>query len=209
VDALLRDDRDQARGLALQHLHASGSRLAVFADLLHPAQDRLAELWYQSRISAAAEGRAASTVLAITRRLPPTPGPGRSADSRCLLTALPDEAHTLGLEMLAAALEDDGWAVQVSLGHQPRQLVELVRSIRPRFVGLTAGSLDSAAPVGTLIEALRAVRVPVLVGGQAFNRTPHLWRRLGATGRAPDLRVGLVLARRTLGARAGLRAGAA
>src|SRR5215472_17230470 len=95
VDALLREDREQAWGLALEHLHAGGSRLAVFADLLHPAQDRLAELWYQSQISVADEGRAAETVLAITRRLPPTPGPSRPPDSRCLLAALPDEEHML------------------------------------------------------------------------------------------------------------------
>ena len=202
--ALVHEEREVVWGLAMEHLHATGSRLAVFADLLHPAQERLAELWYSSRIGHADEARAAGTVLAVTRHLPATPAsmPVPRA-SRCILTALPGERHTLGLEMLRAALEDDGWSVRVVLGEPLGSLLARVASDRPRFVGVTAGWLASPAPMGRLVEAVQARGTPVLVGGHAFIRAPDLWRRLGAAGRAADLRVGLVLARRTIRDRAG------
>jgi hypothetical protein len=127
----------------------------------------------------------------------PAPSPVPSG-SRCLLAAMPDERHTLGLEMLGAALEDDGWSVQTALGHACDDLAQRVWRERPSFVGLSAGFLQSSVPLAALIAGVRRQGVPVIVGGQAFGRTPDLCRRLGATSRAPDLRVGLVLARRTV-----------
>ncbi|HXM53849.1 MAG TPA: cobalamin B12-binding domain-containing protein [Candidatus Dormibacteraeota bacterium] len=199
TDALLHEEREVVWSLATEHLRATGSRLAVFADILHPAQERLAELWYSSRVGHADEARAAGAVLAITRRLPPTPVPAPVPHgSGCILTALPTERHTLGLEMLRAALEDDGWAVDMVLGDELEGLLDHVGAFRPRFVGVTAGWLEAASPMAALIEAVHGLGVPVLVGGQAFNRAPDLWRRLEADGWGPDLRVALVLARRAL-----------
>lgn len=210
AQCLLRDDRGTAWALALEHLEESGSRLCVFADLLHPAQEQLADLWYRSRIDVFDEGRAAETVLDIVRRLPPTPQPAQvPLDSHCLLAALPTERHTLGLEMLAAALDDDGWCAEIALGKEPSVIFEYASACWPRFVGLTVGYLESRPPLIKLVRALHGLRLPVLVGGPTFNRAPHLWELIGADARAPDLRVGLVLARRTLRARAAARAGAA
>jgi hypothetical protein len=111
--------------------------------------------------------------------------------------------------MLRAALEDDGWTVEMALGAGDERLAELVRSLRPRFAGVTAGHLASPQALGARIGVMRALGPPVLVGGQAFRRAPALWRQVGATAWAPDLRVGLVLARRTTGGRTALGAGAA
>ena len=210
AQCLLRDDRRTAWGLAIEHLEESGSRLCVFADLLHPAQEQLADLWYRSRIDVFDEGRAAETVLDIVRRLPPTPQSTQvPPDSHCLLAALPAERHTLGLEMLAAALEDEGWCAETALGLEPGVVVERASACWPRFVGLTVGYLESRPALIELVRTIRELRLPVLVGGPAFNRAPHLWELIGADARAPDLRVGLVLAQRTLRARATARAGAA
>lgn len=208
--ALLAEDREQVWSLATEHLLATGSRLAVFADLLHPAQERLAELWYSSRVGHADEARAADAVLAIARRLPPTPTAAPvPAGSRCVLTALPGERHTLGLEMLGAALEDDGWSVRMALDDRRDDVLDLILDDRPRFVGVTAGWLERPAPMAALVQAAHARGAPVLVGGQAFNRAPDLWRRVGADGRAPDVRVGVVLARRAARGRGVPRSGAA
>ena len=50
-----------------------------------------------------------------------------------------------------------------------------------------------------VVEGLKDRRVPVLVGGAAFNRVPGLWRRLGADGHGVDARVSLVVARKLIG----------
>jgi hypothetical protein len=72
----------------------------------------------------------------------------------------------------------------------------LVERARPRLVGISAGYQPSAHRMAQTVAAIRALSVPVLVGGAAFNRTGDLWRRVGASAQGPDPRIGAVLARR-------------
>src|SRR5689334_13667074 len=73
VGRLLHGDDDGARRLAERVLEETGSRTAVFADLLHPAQVEIGDLWYAGRIGVADEVRVAAAVRRIVGRLPPTP----------------------------------------------------------------------------------------------------------------------------------------
>src|SRR5262249_2939565 len=103
--------------------------------------------------------------------LPPTPARARVPRcSRCLLTVMPGEQHTVGLGMFALALQDEGWEVEL-MDHdcQPEDLPDLVERARPRLVGLSAGYLPSVHRMAGVVGAIRALGVPVLVGGAAFN----------------------------------------
>jgi 5-methyltetrahydrofolate--homocysteine methyltransferase len=195
---MLRGDADGAGDLAEQFLARVGSRLAVFADLVQPAQAEIGDLWYRGQICIEDERRAASVLEGLVGTLPPTPSRCRlPACSRCLLTVLPGERHTLGLGMFALALEDEGWEVELLDNDcEPDDVPELVQRMRPRLVGISAGYLPSVHRMAQVIGAIRALSVPVLVGGGAFNRTADLWRRVGASAYGPDPRIGTVLARR-------------
>ena len=118
------------------------------------------------------------------------------AGSRCLLGVLPGESHTLGLHMLARALEDEGWQVDLVAGDRSGDLLGLVDRCRPRLVGISAGYLPEPRILTQVVAAVRQRSVPVLVGGAAFNRVSDLWRRVGASGHGADARIGTVLARR-------------
>jgi hypothetical protein len=76
------------------------------------------------------------------------------------------------------------------------EVADIVAGRRPRLLGLSAGLLPPLQELERAISAIRRVRVPILVGGVAFNRRPDLWRRLGADGLGTDARVGVVLAER-------------
>lgn len=198
ADALLLGDLGQAGDLADRFLARAGSRVAVFADLLQPAQGRIGDLWYRGHLGIDDEHRAACTLERVVAMLPATPTsspvlPG----SRCLLSVMPGEQHTIGLSMFALALEDEGWQVELlDSDCQPEDLPDLVERARPRLLGLSAGCLPSAHRMAQVIGAVRDSGVPVLVGGSAFNRTDDLWRRVGASACGPDPRIGAVLARR-------------
>jgi 5-methyltetrahydrofolate--homocysteine methyltransferase len=195
---MLRGDADTAGELADQFLARAGSRLAVFADLIQPAQAEVGDLWYRGQACIDDERRAAGVVAGLVAMLPPTPGRCRvPAGSRCLLTVLPGERHTLGLGMFALVLEDEGWEVDLLDNDcEPDDVPELVERTRPRLVGLSAGYLPSIRRMAQVVGAIRALSVPVLVGGGAFNRADDLWRRVGASAYGPDPRIGTVLARR-------------
>jgi MerR family transcriptional regulator, light-induced transcriptional regulator len=196
--ALLRGDEDAAFEMVEWALLETRSRTAVFADLLHPAQTELGNLWYLGRASSADEGRVAAAVRRIVRRLWPTPATRLVPEgSHCVLAVPRDDPHDIGVTMLALALQDHGWTTElVAPARVLADAVEVVAARRPNLLCLSAGHLPAPAQVEQTISAVRAVRVPVLVGGVAFNRAPELWRSVGADGLGTDVRVGVVLARR-------------
>lgn len=200
VDTLLEGDGEKALATALEAQERAGSRVAVFVDLLQPAQYEIGELWYQGRVQVEDEHRATAVVQWVTEKLPPTPSPSPVPPSaRCLMAAMGEEQHMLGLRQLQLAFEDDGWPVElVGPRVEARALAERVRQTDPSLVCISAGYLPTATPVQRAISAVHELRIPVLVGGSAFNRVPNLWRRVGADQHGTDARVALVLARRLL-----------
>jgi methanogenic corrinoid protein MtbC1 len=198
AEAMLLGDAGRADDLAEQFLTRVGSRVAVFADLVQPAQYEIGDLWYRGQICIGDEHRAACVLDRLVGHLPATPSSTPvPASTRCLLTVLPGERHTVGLWMFALALEDEGWEVEL-LDHdcEPEDLPSLIERARPRLVGLSAGYLPSTHRLAQVVGAIRALAVPVLVGGAAFNRAGDLWRRIGASAHGPDARIGAVMARR-------------
>jgi 5-methyltetrahydrofolate--homocysteine methyltransferase len=195
---MLRGDAGTAGDLAGQFLARVGSRLAVFADLVQPAQGEVGDLWYRGEICMDDERRAACVLEDLVGTLPPTPSRCRvSEGTRCLLTVLPGERHTLGLGMFALALQDEGWEVEtLDNDCAPEDVPDLVERTRPQVVGLSAGYLPSVHHMAHVVGAIRRLSVPVLVGGAAFNRAGDLWRRVGASAYGQDPRIGTVLARR-------------
>jgi MerR family transcriptional regulator, light-induced transcriptional regulator len=197
VDAMMNGDLREARELSEQFLGRAGSRVAVFADLLQPAQYEIGDMWYRGHIGIEDEHRAAVVLERLVGLLPPTPvRPPVPSGSRCLLAVLPGESHTLGLRMLAHALEDEGWRVDLVAGDGARDLLGEVDRSRPRLVGISAGYLPETRTLAQVVAAIRQRSLPVLVGGAAFNRVTDLWRRVGASGHGADARIGAVLARR-------------
>ena len=197
MTALLAGDEEAAHALVEQARGANGSRADVFADLLQPAQVQVGELWYSGDIGVDDEHRATAVVARLVDRLLPTPSdrpvpPG----SLCLLTTLGSELHVLGLKVLSMALEDDGWAVEKPPPMSAGDLVAEARRSQARLVGVSAAYLPSTEALRGAVEMLRLEGVPVLVGGSAFNRSPDLWRKVGAEGHGSDARVAVGLARK-------------
>lgn len=196
IRSLLEGEHEQALDLSVRVLYETRSRTSVFADLLQPAQLEISNLWYAGRVTRSDEVRVAEAVAEIVTALPSTPVPRKVPEgSRCVLAVPRGDPHDLGLRMLTLALQDHGWTTEL-LGPTRHlcEVAEVVVGRRPSFFGLSAGVLPPGIELQSAIRMLREARIPVLVGGAAFNRRPDLWRGLGAAGPGPDLRVGVVLA---------------
>ena len=104
---------------------------------------------------------------------------------RALIACVPNELHEVGPRMLADALERDGWEVDFCGSALPMdKVVEIIRERRPRFVGLSVGlsrHLDGARlMIAEMHEALGQGAPPIVVGGNAFEGDPDVWRQVGA-----------------------------
>jgi MerR family transcriptional regulator, light-induced transcriptional regulator len=201
VEALIDADQSRARSVAQDTFQATNSRTSVFADLIHPAAHQIGELWYVGQIGVAVEHAATAVASAIIENLPPTPSDRPVlAGTSCLLAAVGQEQHTIGLRVLQLALEDDGWSVEQLGGQTPvGETVALVARRRPALLGLSASYLPSVRSIRDTIQQVQVLGIPMLVGGPAFIRVPGLWRRVAASGFGIDARVGVRLARRLVG----------
>lgn len=200
TSALVAGDASTAAEITTGYLAATASRLAVISDLIHPAQYQIGELWYEGRVGVAEEHRATAIVTGLVGRLASTPTdrPVRRG-ACCILSALGRERHVVGLQLLAIALEDEGWIVQQLVPPTPRpELLRAVAEWRPDVVGLSAAYLPGTRELSAAIASIKALNVPVLVGGPFFNRAPDLWRAVGADAHGSDARVATVLMRRLL-----------
>lgn len=198
--ALVAGDRDGARGIATEYLAATASRLTVISDLLHPAQYQIGELWYEGVLGVAEEHRATAIVAAVAAAMPTTPvvNPVR-AGARCLLSAVGAEQHVVGLQLLALALEDEGWNVDQLAPPTPgSELMRAVVAWKPDVVGLSAAYMPATREITETVRQVKANGVPVLVGGPLFNRLSGLWRSIGADAHGSDARVATVLMRKFL-----------
>src|SRR5262245_65131533 len=110
IGALLGGDDEGAYQVAERVLGETGSRTAVFADLLHPAQLEIGNLWYSGRVSYVDEVRVAAAVRRVVCRLAPTPAarpvpPG----PRSALPGPPATPPTPAMTMSILPLQDQGW----------------------------------------------------------------------------------------------------
>lgn len=156
----------------------------IYIEVMQPALYEIGHRWALGDLNVAQEHYATTLaqslldVLSASRSRPP-------ADGRlALITATPEEQHTLGARMLADFLEADGWEVLL-LGAGPplRDVVELVDLERPDVVALstsTAGALPGCVELTGALAELRP-RPLILVGGRFWTaETSAAAREFGA-----------------------------
>ncbi len=182
--ALCEGDIEQATAL-LVLLHAQGAPLgAVIDQVLLPLlarEDERSTARQTTFVSVHSLSLSASAVLA--RLLPPRRRPPRGT---VVLASPPGERHQLGLQALAVALQEAGWAAHV-VGDGPLAQLSTwcaALAVPPTVVGLSLSQVPDADDVRAGVTALREA-VPgvfVVMGGAAVSADPTLGPRLGADG---------------------------
>ncbi|HSS92909.1 MAG TPA: cobalamin B12-binding domain-containing protein [Candidatus Dormibacteraeota bacterium] len=204
VSAALTGDLATAITLALDFLARTGSRVTVITDLFNAAQLHIGDRWHVGEANVDDEYRVSAAIAAAMAALPePVPEHRVMPAPTALLTTMQPEEHDLGLHLVAAAFEDDGWLVEMAPGIDGVELLE--RAWRTRFdliaISCTHDPGRARAPLSAAVLALHAVGVPVMLGGSAVARAPRLGEQIGADVVAGDVRLAIILARRLLGSR--------
>lgn len=176
-----------AKQLTTQHILAGRSVDTVILDLLAPAAHMAGDYWSRDRNSFMEVALAISVLSSVLRALevkfvcaPSTPP---DADHKsCLLTSLPDDEHSFGLQAFATLLRANGWNVvmlpRASSAHVSREVARQHYS----FVGLSMGSLASADAVKDWSKAVRANAddsdLPLMLGGLGSRRFADCYQNL-------------------------------
>jgi methanogenic corrinoid protein MtbC1 len=145
----------------------------IYVGVLQPALYEIGHRWALGDLNVAQEHYATAIVqslldvLSASRRRPPPDG------RLAIVTATPDEQHSLGARMVADFLEADGWEVLL-LGPGPpvRDVVELVDLERPDVVALSTSTAGALPGLIELTRALAGLRPrPLILAGGSFWTT--------------------------------------
>lgn len=189
--ALLAGDRRGALCVARAVLEQGMAPIDLYADVIQWAQRDIGRRWVAGEVSVADEHVATAisqyVVSAVYDELELHPARAQSA----VIAGVTGDRHQLGAQMVADALEADGWSVRFLGADVPVvDVVAMVDSLRPRLVGISATMLQSLAVASELIEGVRSVDagIAVIVGGRAFAACDDAWRELGADAESLDVR---------------------
>ena len=186
--ALAAGDRHAALA-AVKRLQESGrSPLDIVDEVIVPAQARVGELWLDGDWSISQEHAATAINEGLVHWLgsfAPEPDP---AAPLVLVACIEGERHALPALVVAESLQVAGYRVNyVGCDPEPHDLLREVLVLKPRAVLFSASLTSSLARQKGLFGSIRAIGIPVIVGGQAFGGDERRARALGATAYAPGV----------------------
>jgi methanogenic corrinoid protein MtbC1 len=189
---LLREKGPDAARSRLREVLESGAPIAdVYLGILTPALREVGRLWAIGEMSVADEHYFSEATQQIMASLLPHP-PARSTPIlRCVVLPVSGESHLIGARMVGDLLTLSGVEVRflgahLSIGH----VRETLLASPPDLVALSVTLPEFVNTAADTIRALREKRTlshtRVMVGGQAFESQPTLWKRIGADAQAND-----------------------
>lgn len=191
--ALRRGDRREALRVAQSALAAKIDIRDLYMDVFQSAMQEIGHLWEMNQLTVAQEHLATAITQSVMAQLYghifTRPFIGRTL----LATCIGGELHELGIRMVADFFEMEGWDVYYLGANVPTD--EVVGALRERQVDLLGISASLNSHVKLARELIGAVRaspvgrdIKIMVGGQPFNRAPHLYETIGADFTAPNAR---------------------
>jgi methanogenic corrinoid protein MtbC1 len=190
--ALLEGRREEALSMALRAVDQGHSVQDVAEGLLVPAEQELGRLWQAGEIHSGEEHLASRIVEDALSQLRPLRRRSAERGTSVLCTGIQGDLHQMGSRLIADRLQEDGWrALWLGSNLPTRDLLRSIDDLAVDLVALSVSMSLQAHHAAELIEALGnrpGPRIPVLVGGRAFDQVPGLWQAVGAQAYAatPD-----------------------
>lgn len=200
LEAILAGRRQDAVDAALGAVERGMDVRDVYVEVLQEALYEVGRLWQANRISVAAEHLATAITQLVVARLYERLPRGEAVRGRVVLTGVEGELHQVGGNMVADALESDGWDVRFLGTDVPvPDVLEAVSEHRAEVLGISCTILQNIPKVSFLVGAVKATfreACPrILVGGGAFRASPGKALEVGADAWAPDMREAIAVAR--------------
>ncbi|MDP2054437.1 MAG: cobalamin-dependent protein [Acidobacteriota bacterium] len=198
LQRILAADRRAAATVARETLAQGHELMDVYVDLVQESLYELGRLWEGNRITVAQEHAGTAVCQYVLAELYSSiPAPGRRR-GRAILTGVEGEFHQVGANLVADALDADGWNVRFLGANTPRAgVLQALGEHDAEVLAISVTMLFNVGMTHQLVREARAQRPSlfVIVGGAAFRAAPDLWREVGADARAADVRTAVAAMR--------------
>lgn len=203
LEALKQGDRRHALRVAQKTLTEGTDIRDLYLDVFQPAMHEVGRLWETNQMTVAQEHLATAITQSVMAHLYGYVFAHTAVERTLIATCIGGELHELGIRMVSDFFEMEGWDVYYLGANMPPD--DVIRMATDRDADLLAISvtLNSHVPYAReLIQAVRAApigaKLKIMVGGQPINRTPDLYKTMGADFTARNAREAVQLATEVL-----------
>ena len=169
-------------------------------NVVQPCMYEIGELWERGEITVALEHQASSIVGRVMSSLYANFARPHPSKGRAVVSSATNEYHELGAWIVSDMLELDGWEVRYLGANTPvSDLLTMMVRFKPHLLALSITMPFNVEHAHSIISAMRQepkiAQTTVMVGGNAMNSAPGLWKAIGAHGYALDAEGAVFFAR--------------
>ncbi len=210
--AILQGDRVRASRVVVGAVSAGQVSVPeAFTEVFVPVQKELGRMWHMGEVNVAEEHFSTATTLMVMSQILPLAKVMPPNGKVMLAASVEDNAHDLGLRMVADFFEIAGWRVVYLGASVPADdLAAGVRDFQADVVAISAALPVHLRAVEDTIAVLRsraqrgtgsatAKPFKILVGGNAFADVPDAWKLVGADGFARSAKEAVELGNKLVG----------
>jgi methanogenic corrinoid protein MtbC1 len=155
--------------------HLRGEDLAeIFDDLVCPAMRRIGELWYKGELSITREHIATRVACNAVYKLRNVLPVVKMNGALAMCGAVEGDFHELSTHLTQMVLENEGWEVLNFGANTPLySLAEEIIEHSPEVICISATVIGDIERLSrdykTFIEQIGKLKIPIILGGRAFE----------------------------------------
>jgi methanogenic corrinoid protein MtbC1 len=198
LQSILAADRRAAATIAKEALAQGNNLMDVYVDVVQESLYELGRLWEGNRITVAQEHAGTAVCQYVLAELYAAMPASSERRGRAVVTGVEGEFHQVGANLVADALEADGWNVRFLGANTPRTgVLQALGEHDASALCISVTMLFNISMASQLVREARAQRpaLSVIVGGATFRAAPDLWREVGADSHADDVRAAVAAMR--------------
>ncbi len=198
LSAILNGQRQAALNIVEETLRAGHSHVDIYVNLFTESLHRVGALWEQNQISVAQEHIATSITQYAIAAIYPRLVPASTHRGNMIVTGVAGELHQIGANLVADAMEANGWTVRFLGTNLPHSsILATIEEISADVLCISTTILANLPSVMELIQAVRGKmkeRTPeIVLGGAAYRLAAQFAGDVGAKAAVTDLRQALAL----------------
>ncbi|MGH4140895.1 cobalamin-dependent protein [Clostridium sp.] len=196
---LMEDNNNAATELIIELAKGGIQVKDIYRVIFEKSLLMVGSLWENGQVSIAKEHFFSHTIETIMNQLNSFIQK-KSSNNRNVLMALPaSELHEIPLRMAKDLLDMEGWKTYYLGNNTPiYSIVETLESCSCQLLVMSATMQYNVATIEAIIKLIKSKtklkNVKVIVGGNAFDKSPNLWHEIGADGFAKNLQELVLLA---------------
>ena len=196
--AILSGQRQAALKVVEEALRVGHSHVEVYAEVFAESMHRVGKLWELNKISVAQEHIATAITQYAIAVIYPGMIPAAAHRGNMIVTGVSGELHQIGANLVADAMEANGWRVRFLGTNLP--LSSVLAAIEENSADVLCISTTIVANLPSVVDLVRAIRDKlsersprIILGGAAFRLATQFAGEVGATASFTDLRPALAM----------------